>query len=85
MTGDDLISRQAAMDAIKNSGCMHIFELSEVIPAIKALPAIDAVPVVRCKNCRDQDTCTVALEAGQGGNENFFCSEGKRRDNEHEQ
>ena len=48
---EDLISRQAAMDAVKSAECMHIFELSEVIPKIRALPAIDAVPVVRCKHC----------------------------------
>ena len=38
---DDLISRQAVIDAIKHCGCMHIFELQEVIPKINAIPAAE--------------------------------------------
>ena len=50
---DDLISRQAVIDAIKHCECMHIFELQEVIPEINAIPSPQEHD--GCKDCRYQD------------------------------
>ena len=49
---NDLINRQAAIDAVSEA----CFELRGVFgrceDALKALPTVDAVPVVRCKDCK---------------------------------
>ena len=43
---DDLISRAAAIDALKQAAYWYDGERK-----IAELPAVDAVPVVRCKDC----------------------------------
>ena len=56
---DDLISRQAAIDAL-NEVSEHYTEKGRtwhphvdfMVEAIKEVPTIDAVPVVRCKDCK---------------------------------
>lgn len=57
---DDLISRQAALDAIEKIDCSDGVGISslkceavdDAVTAIKALPSADAVEVVRCKDCK---------------------------------
>ncbi len=81
---NDLISRQAVFDILKQSGVWH-----DRIEAIEALPSADAVEVVRCKDCKhshmtydglckycdmwDEDGEALYLEG------DFFCAYGERR------
>jgi len=57
---DDMISRQAALDALEGIDCsdgvgistLKCDTVNDAITVIKALPTVDAVPVVRCWDCR---------------------------------
>lgn len=73
---DDLISRQAALDALRYA------ELGCELEAIDALPTIDAVPVVRCKDCARFDKkrgCNL-VEGLNIAKTDSFCSYGERKD-----
>ena len=53
----DLISRQAAIDAIENYfGGLPIQGRYDILKILKELPSVDTVPVVRCKDCKYHDT-----------------------------
>lgn len=88
---DDLISRQAAIDAIRKDMYADTDYLSSLIcdgisDVLNGLPAADAVPVVRCKDCRYWDTFPSSSLApefhkckGLGVHTvaDFFCSKGE--------
>lgn len=51
---NDLISRQAAIDAIEHAnGAVYWNQtlMENLVSVVKSVPTIDAVPVVRCKDC----------------------------------
>lgn len=52
----DLISRQAAIEAIKRYESAYSYDLNNglilAMNSVADVPTIDAVPVVRCKDCK---------------------------------
>lgn len=83
----DLISRQAAIDAIrqtKNNSDMPYYwnrgmEMAmEVIEDAASLPSADAVEVVRCKDCAHNNDCDIQYSAQAG--DNFFCGFGETKE-----
>ncbi len=81
----DLISRQAAIDAlIKWYGCEPT-DIGAFENIIEKLPSADAVPVVRCKDCKHRHKITCAFliaNCMKTGDDNDFCSRGERKDDE---
>lgn len=54
MKADDLISRQAAIDKLRNNlAYMQTFGVDRSITLIEEVPSADVVGVVRCKDCND--------------------------------
>ena len=56
---EDTISRKAVIDTLHDYECMHIFELSEIIPKIKQLPSVQP-----CEDCQhnDGECCRLLFE-----------------------
>lgn len=92
---DDLINRQAALDALGERPLQwddNQFELGLVVQfdadrrMLEAVPSADAVKVVRCGECRHWHNAPTA----DGFNscemdalirhENFFCANGEKKD-----
>ena len=89
---DDLISRQAAIDALgmaidvddfrTATGLIHEAAVNKVLDCI---PAADVVPVVRCRDCKHWDNGNLSFECpwdyGRYGSsdEDDFCSYGERK------
>jgi len=81
----DLISRQAAIDAVGSMLRRKLGiggDLAEI--TLSDLPTIDAAPVVRCKDCKhywrnhaDDISVSVCLASPK---DDAFCSEGRRKD-----
>ena len=76
---DDLISRQAAIDAVSEA-CLElrgVFGRCE--DALKALPTVDAVEVVRCKDCIRFRACIKCgfLEEDDG---DWYCADGEKKE-----
>ena len=78
----DLISRQAALDAIYALSNYTIAWLESAVDEIKALPFADAVPVVRCKDCKhryaEDGFCEGRGWPMQLVPDDGFCDRGKR-------
>ena len=78
----DLISRQAAIDAIYALSNYTIAWLESAVDEIKALPFADAVPVVRCKDCKhryaEDGFCEGRGWPMQLVPDDGFCDRGKR-------
>lgn len=79
-TMSDLISRQAAIDALR------FCELGMETETIANLQSIDAIPVVRCADCKHskEDTVFGGRWCQLPGSikvvrEEFFCADGERR------
>ena len=80
---NDLISRQAAIDAIKEL-CLHytptksVFHphMDFVIEELTNLPSAQP-EIIRCKDCRNNHWCNIQ-EAAMAG-DNFFCGAAERR------
>jgi hypothetical protein len=88
---DDLISRQAAIDAIKKHYRAHDNDLLEVIAVdIEQLPTAQP-EIVRCKNCKNWDTtwqndwaknyhyCPI-IDGTRNGD--WYCADAERRTDE---
>lgn len=85
----DLISRQAAIDALIEKKIYRPLDSDRYVieycmDAIKTLPAADAVPVVRCRDCkynRNPPSAGNALCDNFYGmtDQNGFCHFGERR------
>ena len=58
---NDLISRQAAIDAVRTYYDEQYAHADSIEDLIEKLPSADAVEVVRCKDCayRDHDRCEI--------------------------
>lgn len=92
---NDLISRQAALDA-KN--IVHIEMFGRVFPVVevatlKGLRPVDAVPVVRCKDCMHYGFTDNRIPEEQiwwcyfwddVRSPDAYCSDGEREDDDHE-
>lgn len=89
---DDLISREAAIDALVeelahrpegywDSG-LNRYDVEVVL---SQQPSVDAVEVVRCKDCKYADfgECTHKLGLIVADDENY-CSYGERKDDQHQ-
>jgi hypothetical protein len=85
LTMDDLISRNAALEAVKR----HYPTANEMVVGIIRVPAADAVEVVRCKECQEYDTtgyddmpefgwCKCLRKDVQSC---FYCAHGEIKDN----
>ena len=91
---DDLISRQAAIDAtwFEPSYTDPLNVLTEVRDRLEQLPSADVAPVVRCKDCRhavdyyhEGDCYCSNPKWGLnyfGGSWEFYCADAERRNNE---
>ena len=86
---DDLISRQAAIDAIKKAMCEDGFRSSTAIAyeIIRHLPSAQP-EIIRCKDCKfytemrtDLKTGICSLACRHLGDDGF-CSEAERRTDE---
>jgi hypothetical protein len=78
MNDNDLISRAAAIDALKRAAYWQDAERK-----IAELPAVDAVPVVRCEDCKCAEFPRMAAICSRfygAGGHGFFCAAGERRD-----
>ena len=87
---NDLISRQAAIDAIVNTPSEvqnkniplvnqydgATFRQIEILGIIEALPSAQP-EIIRCKDCRNDHWCNIQ-EAAMAG-DNFFCGAAERR------
>ena len=85
----DLISRQAAIDALRNitaivspiSDDVFLIDKAEAMTELMLLPSADVVPVVRCKDCkfREEDAfCTGRGFPCQLVPDDGFCDKGKK-------
>lgn len=80
----DLISRQAAIDALRERDANCGIDSAEVI---KALPSVQPHQIVRCKDCKwgaqDEDGWWYCVEIGgrmgDGEKGDGFCSDAERR------
>lgn len=57
----------------------NMFQLKDVIDCLEHASNIDAEPVIRCKDCRWQEECSITELWGGG---NGYCRSGERKDNE---
>lgn len=79
---DDLISRQAAIDAADRADYTGLAVedvkkvTDEVVKEIKKLPSAQP-EIIRCKECKNHNLCAIEDEARD---EAFFCKWGERRD-----
>ena len=93
----DLISREAAIDALAEMYCKsdedgYVWIIrGDACLRIDALPSVDAVEVVRCKDCRwwerDYQPRYHSDErpcnrVGMGTPPDWFCADNERRDDE---
>lgn len=91
MQNNDLISRAALIRDIKQHVPMpNTQELYEINLCIIDAPAVDAAPIVRCRDCKNWDTCWTP--SGKHGechwcglhdfypDGDFFCADGERAD-----
>ena len=71
-------------------GAEHIL-VHHAIPLIEEAPTIDAVPVVRCKDCKHCEYASnripveqawVCYKLGIDVEQDWFCADGERKDNE---
>ena len=79
---DDLISRQAAINAIENMKPYHQ-DADDVAEMIQNMPSADAVEVVRCKDCKwfNDIGCSIRIvDDSDKPTENDYCSFGERKD-----
>lgn len=90
----DIISRQAAIDALEREKTystaykdgytqtdyfkQYNMGLTDGIKALNKLPSVDAVPVVRCRDCKVKDEERCPWWHGVPADE-FFCAWGERR------
>jgi hypothetical protein len=79
----DLISRQAAIDAMYMGCYLTPKDRSDLVKALERLPTIDAVEVVRCKECKMANSCSDDREMYCTLNHcykrnNYFCADGRR-------
>ena len=83
----DLISRQAAIDAMSES-LKRVFPEHRQIAekCLNALPSaqlpVDAVPVIRCKDCKYHDYGRCAIWEYCKTEDDYFCKDGEREENE---
>ena len=86
---DDLISRQAAIDALKNErsdwNCDYNVPVDHCIDAIYSVPSAQP-EIIRCKDCkhgehwyRDNARCFLWHDTGIDVFEDGFCSYAERR------
>lgn len=73
---NDLISRQAAIDALKH--CAGVG--NRALDKLRALPSADAVEVVRCNDCKHFHGDGLECRWGMYAYEDDFCSNGERRE-----
>lgn len=84
---NDLISRQAAIDALHTWfadgfeedrwwNSTHVLAAIEGVPS--AQPTADVVEVVRCKDCKHRKKNTFCLHNMRYEDDNGFCSYGER-------
>lgn len=52
--------------------------ISEALDVVENMPAADVVEVVRCKDCKNHEQCSVEFEFANYDPDNAFCWEGKR-------
>lgn len=78
----DLINRQAAIDAIRESTSkytgfmeMEMYTDDDAVEAIEALPSAE-LEIIRCKNYRNNHWCNIQEAAMAGDN---FCGAAERR------
>lgn len=95
---NDLISRQAAIDAADYADCARLAiedvkkVTDEVVKELKQIPIADAVEVVRCKDCKhlkgnnghDRPWCglTEWMQNPITKRLDDYCSHGERREDE---
>lgn len=85
---DDLISRKAAIEAVRGlqiepDSTQYIYS-SDAIGVVKNVPSVDAVPVVRCGECRKykmmSNDQTQVLCMGVWHGKNWYCADGEREE-----
>lgn len=85
---DDLISRSAAIEALKEAMCMTGYQ-SRAIDAVRFLPSVETVEVIRCKSCVHFTACEEIEGFSWTGfcnygdyhtDEGDFCSRGVRKE-----
>lgn len=86
---NDLISRAAAKEAIRNRIRGGATELARIFKEIDNVPAVDAVSVVRCKDCKYWDIscksqyfdgwCFCGIQSNSAP-PHWFCADGERRE-----
>lgn len=93
---DDMISRQAAIEAIEeyadrlqmvnwkeNPNVPYkVHSLNWCINTIRDLPSIDAVPVIHCNECKHSDAYNHCTRLSIWNKPEDFCSYAERRTDE---
>ena len=79
---EDLISRQAAIDAIYKCTDIYVNNLPIMIDKAEAYKAISELPstqpeIIRCKDCKHDHDCNIQYHAQAG--EEFYCGAAERR------
>lgn len=85
----DLISRQAAIDAIERNAYRHTY-IEQIVDIIKGLPSAQS-EIIRCKDCRYyQDNndgyphINCKWDANETPDADDFCSGAERRTDEYD-
>lgn len=74
---NDLISRQAAIDALMVAvDDVGVLDAEDIETAFALLPSAQP-EIIRCKDCRNNHWCNIQ-EAAMAG-DNFFCGAAERR------
>ena len=59
-------------------------DINDFEEKLKTMPTVDAIPVVRCKDCRfGRETCGNIECQGEYHSYDWFCPNGKRREDVH--
>ena len=81
----DLISRQAAINAIENTECELLpEEWDELTDAITAVPSVQP-EIIRCKDCKHRDPEDKKCDCGHAiiwqlpRDDNWFCADAERK------
>ena len=80
---DELISRQAAIDAVANCTDILVTNLPTMIyktDAQKAICELPSAQLIRCKDCAKREYCRTSNTWAVPPNDDWFCADAERRD-----
>ena len=86
----DIVERGAQLSGCYSAGIARYMDrmLAHVLAEVDTAPTVDAVPVVRCRDCKHRDPEDKKCDCGHAilwqlpRDDDWFCADGERRDDE---